>query len=126
MDKAPRLIDGTPCQAHQLEELQGRMVQNPGWSRYRHFLLKLHEWGWIELPACRRRSPNCMHHRQLVRVPLHRSLVRGSLSSLGSLELHEVSADPVRRGVFETLLAEEHYLGYRSAVGENLKYLLCR
>jgi hypothetical protein len=26
--------------------------------------------------------------------------------------------------VFETLLATEHYLGYRSPVGENLKYLL--
>jgi hypothetical protein len=27
--------------------------------------------------------------------------------------------------VFESLLAREHYLGYRSPVGENLKYLLC-
>jgi Domain of unknown function (DUF4338) len=148
MDKAPRLIDGTPCQPSQLEEVRAWMVQNPGWSRYRlsrelcarwqwtrpngqmadmaarHFLLKLHERGWIELPACRRRSPNRMHHRQLVRVPLDRSPVHGALASLGELELHEVSADPVRRGVFETLLAEEHYLGYRSAVGENLKYLL--
>jgi hypothetical protein len=27
--------------------------------------------------------------------------------------------------VFETLLATEHYLGYRGPVGENLQYLLC-
>ncbi|MCX6925879.1 MAG: DUF4338 domain-containing protein, partial [Verrucomicrobia bacterium] len=26
---------------------------------------------------------------------------------------------------FETLLSTEHYLSYRSPVGENLKYLLC-
>ena len=66
-----------------------------------------------------------MHHRRLVCVPLDRSPIHGDLASLGRLELHEVSADAARRGVFETLLAQEHYLGYRSAVGENLKYLLC-
>ena len=92
----------------------------------RHFLLKLQERGWIELPACRRRSPNRMRHRQLVHVALDRSPVHGGLADLGSLVLHEVSADAERRGLFETLLAEEHYLGYRSAVGENLKYLLCQ
>ena len=37
----------------------------------------------------------------------------------------EVSRDPARRTVFESLLAQEHYLSYRSTVGENLKYLLC-
>ena len=35
MDKAPRLIDGTPCQPHQLEELRGWLAQQPWWSRYR-------------------------------------------------------------------------------------------
>jgi hypothetical protein len=44
---------------------------------------------------------------------------------LGPLHLYEVSRDPVRRAVFETLLSTEHYLSYRSPVGENLKYLLC-
>ena len=32
--------------------------------------------------------------------------------------LHEVSADPPRRAVLETLLAQDHYLGYRSPVGD--------
>ena len=50
--------------------------------------------------------------------------MEGDLRTLGALHLHEVSRDPVRRAVFETLLATEHYLGYRSPVGENLKYLL--
>ena len=48
------------------------------------------------------------------------------LAQTRPLALHEVSADAERRGLFETLLAEEHYLGYRSAVGENLKDLLCQ
>jgi len=47
------------------------------------------------------------------------------LRALGPLQLHEVSRDPLRRAVFETLLATEHYLGHRSPVGENLQYLLC-
>jgi hypothetical protein len=43
---------------------------------------------------------------------------------LGWLHLYEVSRDPVGRAVFETLLATEHYLGYRSPIGENSN-LLC-
>jgi hypothetical protein len=66
-----------------------------------------------------------MKHRQVPCVALERSPVEGDLESLGALELHEVSRDPARRAVFETLLSAEHYLSYRSPVGENLKYLLC-
>jgi hypothetical protein len=66
-----------------------------------------------------------MHHRKLVGVPLDRTPLSADLRALGPLELHEVSTDPALKAVLETLLAEEHYLGYRSAVGENLKYLLC-
>jgi hypothetical protein len=62
-----------------------------------------------------------MRHRKLVSVPLERTVLSTDLRSLGSLELHEVSIDPVRKAVFETLLAEEHHLGYGSAVGENLQ-----
>lgn len=149
-DNAPQWIDGSPCQPAHVEQVQALLVENPGWSRYRlsrelcarwnwvrpngqmadmaarHFLLKLHQRGWIVLPACRRRSPNRMHHRKLVQVPLDRSPVSGSLRDLGRLELHEVGSDADRRALFESLLAQEHYLGYRSTVGENLKYLLCQ
>jgi hypothetical protein len=90
----------------------------------RSFLNKLHERALIQLPPCRRLSPNRMKHRRLQCVTLNSSPVEGDLRGLGSLHLHEVSRDPVRRVIFETLLATEHYLGYRSPVGENLKYLL--
>jgi hypothetical protein len=66
-----------------------------------------------------------MKHRRLKYVPVDCRPVERQLSQLGRLELHEVSPDPVRRAEFETLLATEHYLGYRSPIGENLKYLLC-
>ena len=91
----------------------------------RSFLGKLHERALIQLPPCRRVSPNRMKHRRLECITVDSSSVKGDLGTLGSLHLHEVSRDPARRAVFETLLATEHYLGYRSPVVENLKYLLC-
>lgn len=141
-------IGGRPCLPEELGQVRSWIAENPGWSRYRlsrelcrrwhwvrpngqladmaarGFLLKLEARELIRLPSRQRASPNRMRHRRLVCVPLDRRPVVGDLGHLGRLELHEVSADPEYRAVFETLLAQEHYLGYRSAVGENLKYLL--
>ena len=142
-------LQGRAWQARELEQIRQWVEQNPTWSRYRlsrelcvgwnwvrpngqladmaarSFLNKLHDRALIQLPLCRRASPNRMKHRQLECVRVDSRPVAGELSQLGALQLHEVSRDPSRRAVFETLLATEHYLGYRSPVGENLKYLLC-
>lgn len=142
-------IAGRPCLPEALGQVRRWIAEHPGWSRYRlsrelcarwqwvrpngqladmaarSFLLKLHERELIALPPRQRASPNRMRHRRLVCVEVDRSPVGAGLGELGELELHEVSADAPRRALFETLLAQEHYLGYRSAVGENLKYLLC-
>jgi hypothetical protein len=141
-------LQGRVWRACELEAIRQWVAQNPRWSRYRlsrqlcvdwdwirpngqladmaarSFLNKLHERALIQLPPCRRRTPNRMVHRRLECVPLDCSPVERDLRALGSLHLQEVSRDPARRAVFETLLATEHYLGYRSPVGENLKYLL--
>ena len=142
-------LQGRNWPARQIQEIGQWVSQNPGWSRYRlsrelcarlgwlrpngqladmaarSFLNKLHARGLIQLPPCRRASPNRMKHRRLACVPVDSRPVAGALSQLGTLHLYEVSQDPARRAVFETLLATEHYLGYRSPIGENLKYLLC-
>ena len=142
-------LQGRQWQARQIEEIGQWIRDNPGWSRYRlsrelcarwdwirpngqmadmaarSLLGKLHGRGLIQLPPCRRASPNRMKHRRLECVAVDSSPVEGDLGSLGPLHLHEVSRDPTGRAIFETLLATEHYLGYRSPVGENLKYLLC-
>ena len=148
-DDAPRWIGGRGCGPEELGQVRAALTQNPGWSRYRlsrelcrqwqwvrpngqladmatrHLLLKPEARELIRLPPLRRASPNRMRHRHLACVELDRSPVVAGLGELGNLELHEVSADARRRSLFETLLAQEHYLSYRSAVGENLKYLLC-
>jgi hypothetical protein len=141
-------LQGRAWQACELEHIRHWVAENPTWSRYRlsrelcvdwnwirpngqwadmaarSFLNKLHARALIQLPPCRRASPNRMKPRRLECVRLDSGPVAGDLKTLGSLHLHEVSSDPVRRAVFETLLATEHHLSYRSPVGENLKYLL--
>ena len=143
------MLQGRSWLPEQIQQLRGWVQENPEWSRYhlsrelcrrwqwvrpngqladmaaRSFLLKLHTRGLIVLPPTRRASPNRMKHRRLAWVALERSPLVATLATLGPLQLHEVSADPQRRALFESLLAQEHYLGHRSPVGENLQYLLC-
>lgn len=142
-------IQGRAWSLEQIEQIRHWVLEHPTWSRYRlsrqlclqsqwvrpngqladmaarSFLGKLDQRGLIELPPRRRASPNRMKHRRLPCVAVDSTALAGELRTLPSLELYEVSQDPARRAVFETLLATEHYLGYRSPVGENLKYLLC-
>src|SRR3974377_2232079 len=110
-------VQGRHWPAQQIEEIGQWVSQNPTWSRYRlsrelctrwnwvrpngqladmaarSFLNKLHERALIELPACRRASPNRMKHRRLECVRVDSQPVEGQLSQLGPLQLYEVSRD---------------------------------
>ncbi len=105
-------LQGRRWQARQIEEIGQWITANPGWSRYRlsrelctrwdwirpngqladmaarSFLNKLHERALIQLPPCRRASPNRMKHRQLVCVALDTRPVEADLRTLGPLRLH--------------------------------------
>src|SRR5262245_45667461 len=131
-------LQGRQWESGELEEIGQWVKEHEGWSRYRlsrelcehwawhrpngqladmaarSFLGKLEQRGVIKLPALRRPSPNRMKHRQLEILALDKSPVQATLQSLGQLCLHEVSDDSGRRALFESLLATEHYLGYRS------------
>ncbi len=50
--------------------------------------------------------------------------ITGSLSGLQPLQIQELSQQPEARPVFDSLLHQYHYLGYTSAVGQNVKYLV--
>jgi hypothetical protein len=90
----------------------------------RTLLLKLEQRGWIRLPPRRMASPN--RHRLAAPAPLawDPTPVRCALPDLGPLRISEVSRDPERRRLVRGALARFHYLGYRTAVGENLQYLV--
>src|SRR5206468_3571087 len=111
-------LQGRSWQTQQIQEIGQWVSENPTWSRYRlsrelctrwnwirpngqladmaarSFLGKLHERGLIQLPPCRRVSPNRMKHRRLACVAVDSSPVEADLGTLGLLGLHEVSEDP--------------------------------
>jgi len=91
----------------------------------RTLLLTLERRGLIVLPPCRRASPNRMRHKRSPAadlLPLGEPLTE-SLAALMPLRVTEVSA-AAQRAIFEAALHRYHYLSYRSAVGENLQYLV--
>ena len=142
------VIQGRPIGAAELEQVRGLLAAHPEWSRYRlsrelcrvwnwrdpigqikdmaarALLGKLHERGWICLPAQRRASPNRMRHRKVAPVAHASDPIRGPLADLWPLEIRALSQRSEGLPLFESLLHQYHYLSYTSAVGLNLKYLV--
>lgn len=89
----------------------------------RSLLVKLNERAHIMLPPRRQDPPVRMVKRPLVEVahdttPIHQSLA--ALRPLRVIDAHGNKYEPLYR----CLLSRYHYLGYTSAVGENMKYLI--
>lgn len=78
----------------------------------------------MALPARRRLSPNRMRHKQIRRLPHPTDPIVGCLSELQPLQIQELSGQPEARPLFDWLLHQYHYLGYTSAVGQNVQYLV--
>jgi hypothetical protein len=149
----PGLLQGRHIGASELDQVRQLLATHPEWSRWRlsrqlatlwdwrnpagqlkdmaarTLLLKLDQRGWITLPPRQRTPCNRMRHKRMpaLELPVPSSPVTGPLWALLPLAITEVStrAGAVQRAVFETLLHQHHYLGYRSCVGENLQYLAC-
>jgi len=90
----------------------------------RGLLLKLQREGLIELPPARRIFVNSLvQHKTPPRVPIDPEPLEANLCELAPLVVRQV-----RRArdepLFNSLIAQHHYLGYRRPVGENLKYLV--
>jgi len=148
----PTTLQGRPFGPAQLAQVQALLDQGRDWSRYRvsrelarlwnwrtpqgqlkdmaarTLLLKMQEQGWVELPACRMKSPTRSGRIPLELGPSWKPTpIQGSLEQLIPLQLHEVSParqQPLRRQL-EAALHHYHYLGYRSRVGQNLQYWVC-
>jgi len=94
----------------------------------RSLLLKLEQRGWITLPPRRQVPVNRMRHKRMPAGEFSGAcpLITEPLNSLLPLRIVEVStsSEAGQRPLFESLLHQHHYLGYRSTVGENLQYLV--
>ena len=91
----------------------------------RGLLLQLERAGRIELPPVRRQMRNYLVDRQPpAPVAPDNRPVRGPLSALRpALTIHQVRRTP-QEPLFNSLMEQYHYLGYRQPVGEHLKYLV--
>jgi len=142
------VMQGRSIGPAELEQVRGLLAAHPEWSRYRlscelcrvwHWrsltgqikdmaartlLLKMEQRGLVALPARRRLSPNRMCHKQIRPLPHPTDPIIGSLSQLQPLHIQELSRRPEALPLFDWLLHQYHYLGYTSAVGQNVKYLV--
>ena len=90
----------------------------------RGLMLALHRNGHIQLPLQKRISPNPLANRATPpKVSIPRIPVEGKLSDITPLVFQQVRRTPAEK-LFNSLLAEHHYLGYCQPVGEQLKYLV--
>jgi hypothetical protein len=90
----------------------------------RGLMLMLHRQGLIELPPVRRVICNPLVERSApALVAADEAALRASFGDLGPLEVRQVRRTP-EEALFNSLLAQHHYLGYTQPVGEHLKYLV--
>lgn len=90
----------------------------------RSLLLKLEKAGLIRLPPRRGPSVNERRHRSVPIVPHRQETIAEPLRQLLPLEIGVVASAGEDAALFRCLIAQHHYLGVRSAAGENLKYLV--
>jgi hypothetical protein len=142
------IVQGRAVTETDLEQIGQLIASHPQWSRWRlsralaaawnwrnpagqlkdiaarSLLVKLEQRGCLQLPARRRIPTNRMRARRIAPQLWDTRPLAGPLEELGSLQVHEVSGDKQGREILAAALAEFHYLGYRSSVGENAQYLV--
>lgn len=87
----------------------------------RALLLKLEKKGLIILPARRRQSPR---RGKRADVPHCKDAVDSTLKTLQPVKTLIVEAGTELCKLFSCLMDKYHYLGYKTTVGENMKYLV--
>lgn len=115
-----RVLSRKLCEAWDWRQANGQLRD----MVCRGLMLTLHRAGHIQLPAVKQTPPNPLAHRSRPSlVEIDRSPLRGGLPSLPPLRVEQVRRTP-REPLFNSLLAQHHYLGYTQPVGEQLKYLV--
>jgi len=137
----------TSTDQHHVQHIRALLAANPQWHRSRlsmelcklwgwqspagqykdmacrSLLLKLERAGAIVLPS--RQGKRTFHSRPAYpTVPHRQETISDHLTGLVPLQVTVVSQDTEEYKLFNCLLSQYHYLSYRGAVGENLKYLI--
>jgi hypothetical protein len=115
-----RALSFALCEAWQWRQPNG----TPCDAICRGLLLWLHRAGHIQLPAPQWTTRKPWRPRTSAPpVLIDTSPIKTTLGALGPLLFHQIRRTPDER-LFNSLLAQHHYLGYQQPVGEHLKYLV--
>ena len=90
----------------------------------RGFMLRLESAGHIKLPP-RKFTPNnpLANRKSPPKVDIDTTPIVAALSKIKPLEIRQVRRTPFEK-LFNSLIAQHHYLGYCHPVGEHLKYIV--
>ena len=88
----------------------------------RGFLLQLHRAGYIKLPQ-RKFTPNnpFVNRESPPKVEIDQTAICSTLSKIQPLEIRQVRRTSFEK-LFNSLVAQHHYLGYCHPVGEHLRH----
>ena len=117
-DVTRRALSRQLCEAWSWRQPNGTLCD----ALCRSLLLQLHRAGYIALPAGRW-TPGRRRRPRPAPVLIDDTPITGPLATLRPLAVHQVRRTP-EEPLFDSLLAQYHYLGYRYPVGEHLKYLV--
>lgn len=126
-----QLIDQNPADSRR--RLSVKLCQAWNWTQAngtlrdmvcRGLMLTLHRAGHIKLPP-RKVVPNnpLARRRAPEKITIDQRPIEGKLSAIKPLEFKQVRRSGAEK-LFNSLIAQYHYLGYSQPVGEHLKYIV--
>jgi len=118
-DKSRRFISQELCRQWNWRQQNGALKD----MVCRGLLLKLQKEGLITLPP-RKRVPNnpFLNRRPPEAVKIDQSPIECNLKDVQPLKLRSVRKTGYEK-LYNSLICEHHYLGYKQPVGENFKYI---
>jgi len=118
-DGSRRFISQEVCRAWEWRQANGALKD----MVCRSLLLLLQSEGLIKLPPPKCKLPNPLANRKKpVKIEVDRTPIQCPIKRLFPIHLKQVRRTQLEK-LFNSLVNENHYLGYTQPVGEHLKYI---
>jgi len=117
-DKGRTPISEILCRKWNWQQSNGRLKD----MACREVLLTLNRKGLLKLPPRKNNAYNEKRNQFIPVIDIDTSPLNGKLSCLPSVELKSVRNSKLEP-LYNSLVQEHHYLGYRQIVGNHLKYI---
>jgi hypothetical protein len=117
-DKGRTQISKRLCQKWNWVQPNGRLKD----MACREILLTLYRKGLINLPPGKHDGRNQKRNRSIPFIKIGQNPIQANLADLGPVELKLVRNTHLEP-LYNSLIQQHHYLGYRQIVGNHLKYM---